>query len=167
MIKIDKHDFDIADDQDEIRVDGLCRELLREFHCSLPERGVPPLEAGALAHGADYYLRDFLVAALRANPFSEAHGMVRRFAATWYITSNLEPNIGELVGYLEGVRELYRFLHRGRLISAPFMAQVELECGDIPYYEQRIDTFLAITGDGYYAWAGECTLKTGGGNGTP
>lgn len=167
MIEFHKHDFDISSDQDEIRVDGLCRGLLREFHRILLDRGTAPLEAGLLAHGADYYLRDFLVAARRVNPFDEAHGMVRRFAATWYIISTLEPDIGELAGYLAGVREFYRFLHAAGSISRTCLDETEQECDDVPYYQQRIDSFFAITGDGYHAWENECTLKSGGDSGTP
>lgn len=73
----------------------------------------------------------------------------------------------ELAGYLAGVRELYRFLHQRGLISAHYLEQVEQECGDIPYYTQRIDSFFAITGDGYLAWERECSLKNGGNGGTP
>lgn len=162
MIELTKQDFDITSDEDEIRVDGICRELLREFHGYLLERGTPPLEAGSLAHGADYYLRDFLVACLRDNLLDERPGKVRRFAATWYIISTLEPNGEELVGYLKGVREFYRFLYALGGISALCLQQAELECGDMPYYEERIESFLAITGDGYSTWAKECPLKDRG-----
>jgi hypothetical protein len=159
MIDLNKDDFHISSDQDEIRVDGLCRELLREFHRFLLERGIDPEEAGSLAHGADYFLRDFVVASRRSNLFDEEPGLVRRFAATWYIISTLEPTIGEIRGYLRGILELYRFLLDRGLISAAYCEEIEQECADTPYYEERIESFWKITGDGYPAWERECTLK--------
>jgi hypothetical protein len=161
MMKPDKGTFRITNDDDEVRVDGLCRDLLREFHGNLLERGTEPLEAGCHAHGADYFLRDFVVSARRCNPFDEAPGLVRRFAATWYIISTLEPSIRELSGLLKGVRELFRFLLEEGLISADYWSDVERECADIPYYEERIESFLKIRGDGYLAWERECSLKNG------
>jgi len=159
MIAYDKNDFTIASDEDEVRVDGLCRELLREFHGALLEQGVVPLEAGSLAHGADYYVRDFVVSAQRLNLFEEQPGAVRRFAATWYIISNLEPGIDELAGHLRGVREFYRFLHRRKLVSRAFLERVEQECADTAYYEGRIESFWNMEAGGYQAWEAECTLK--------
>jgi hypothetical protein len=161
MMKPDKDAFRITNDDDEVRVDGLCRDLLREFHGNLLERGTDPLEAGCHAHGADYFLRDFVVSARRCSPFDETPGLVRRFAATWYIISSLEPTIGELGGLLRGVREFFRFLHAGGLISGEYWSDVERECVDIPYYEQRIKSFQEICGDEYYAWERECSQKTG------
>jgi hypothetical protein len=160
MIELTHNDFAIASDEDEIRVDGLCRELLRNFHHSLLQRGTQPLEAGFLAHGADYFLRDFVVAARRMNLLDGTPGIVRRFAATWYIISTLEPDWEELAGHLEGIRELYRFLHAEKLISTSCLEEAERECADRHYYEKRISSFRDITGDGYYAWERECTLKS-------
>jgi hypothetical protein len=159
MIEVNKDDFDIKDDQDEIRVDGLCRDLLREFHRNLLERGIDPGEAGSLAHGADYFLRDFVIASRRRNLFDEVSGLVRRFAATWYIISTLEPTIQELSCFLKGIHELYGYLHAEGLISASCYEAVEQECSHIPYYEERIDSFWKIRGDSYLAWERECSLK--------
>jgi hypothetical protein len=161
MIKPDKENFRITNDDDEVRVDGLCRDLLREFHRNLLERGTEPLEAGSHAHGADYFLRDFVVSARRCNPFDETSGLVLRFAATWYIISSLEPSIRELASLLKGVREFFRFLYARGLISADYLSDVERECTDIPYYEERIGSFRKICGDGYLAWERECSLKNG------
>ena len=159
VTEIRKEDFNISSDRDEIRVDGLCRELLRGFHRYLLEKGTDPLEAGTLAHGADYYLRDFIVSSRRRNLFEEAPGLVRRFAATWYIISNLEPSAGELGAMLRGIMEFYRFLHEHELLSDDFMGIVEQECSDSPFYEERIRSFLEIRGDGYLAWERMCGLK--------
>jgi hypothetical protein len=60
---MNRPDFTIVNDADELRVDERCRELLQRFHRHLLDAGIPPAEAGELAHGADYYLRDFLVSA--------------------------------------------------------------------------------------------------------
>ena len=161
LIEIRKEDFNIASDMDEIRVDGLCRDLLRGFHRHLLEKGTAPLEAGTLAHGADYYLRDFIVSSRRRNLFEETPGLIRRFAATWYIISNLEPSAEELGAMLRGIMEFYRFLHENRLVSDDYLGIIEQECTDIPFYEERIRSFLDIKGDGYLAWERVCGLKDG------
>lgn len=160
MFEVKNDDFHIRSDQDEIRVDGLCRELLREFHRSLLVRGADPEEAGSLAHGADYFVRDFVVASQRRNLLDEAPGLVRRFAATWYIISTMEPTIGEISGILRGIRELYRFLRDKGLVSAAYCEKMEQECEDTAYYEKRIESFWEITGDGYPDWERECSLKS-------
>jgi hypothetical protein len=159
MTKLDKSDFTITSDDDEIRVDGLCRDLLKEFHSRLLQQGVAPLEAGALAHGADYFIRDFVISARRRNLFQESENCVRPFAATWYIISNLEPTAGELAGHLKGVREFYRFLRSEGLISGKFLEMIEKECNDIRWYRERIESFWEISDDGYLAWERECSLK--------
>lgn len=159
MTHFNKSRFTITNDDDEVRVDGLCRELLQEFHRSLLERGIAPEEAGSLAHGADYFLRDFVVASRRCNLFDEVPGLVRRFAATWYIISTLEPKIRELSGFVQGVCELFRFLRSKDLVSDTYHATVERECADLCYYEERIESFMKISGDGYLAWKRECSLN--------
>ncbi|MEA5114570.1 MAG: hypothetical protein VB050_11145 [Geobacteraceae bacterium] len=159
MTKTDKKDFKITSDEDEIRVDGLCRNILRDFHRSLLDRGTPPHEAGSLAHGADYFLRDYVVSARRENILDETPGLIRRFAATWYIISTLEPSLDELAGYLKGVRAFYYFLHDKGMISPPWLSRAVQECSDLDYYGKRIESFWNIKDDGYVAWEAECTLK--------
>jgi len=159
MTKIDKSEFTITSDDDEIRVDGLCRTLLQDFHGQLLRNGVSPLDAGSLAHGADYFIRDFVVSARRRNLFQESANTVRPFAATWYIISNLEPTAEELTAHLRGVREFYRFLHAEGLISETFLDLIEKECDDMHWYRERIESFWNITDDGYLAWERECSLK--------
>lgn len=161
MIKIAKNDFSIASDEDETRVDGLCRDILKAFHLSLLDRGIPPHEAGNLAHSADYFLRDYVVSARRESILDETPGLIRRFAATWYIISTLEPSLNELAGYLKGVRAFYAFLNDKGLISPSCLSQAEKECSDLAYYEKRIESFWDIKDDGYLAWERECTLKPG------
>ena len=159
MIEFEKNSFDIASIEDELRVDKICRKLLKDFHQDLQQKGMPPLAAGSLAHSADYYLRDYLVSARQQNLLLEKSGVVRRFAATWYIISTLEPTVEELAGHLNGIREFYRFLYSAGLISRAFLALIEQECDDIGWYTERITSFWNIRADGYLAWERECTLK--------
>jgi hypothetical protein len=159
VIHLDKTAFDVASIEDELRVDDLCRKLLKDFHQNLLENGVAPLEAGSMAHGADYFLRDYLVSARNRNLFQEKEGLVQAFAATWYIISTLEPSIEELAKHLNGVREFYRFLHAEGLVSGKFLDQIEKECADLGWYGERIESFWNIRDDGYPAWERVCSLK--------
>lgn len=161
VLLVDKSEFEISSLEDEIRADNLCRELLQRFYRELLDGDIPPGEATSLASGADYFARDFLIARKQKNIFEEIPGMVRQFAGNWYITNTLEPDIGELSSYLEGVKTFYAFLHAHRLISDPYLEAVGKECNDRGYYEERIKSFWEIHGDGYFAWERECTLKDG------
>ncbi len=159
MLEFDKNTFDIASVEDELRVDEICRKLLKDFHQDLLRKGVSPLASGSLAQSADYYLRDYLVSARQQNLLEEKSGVVRRFAATWYIISTLEPTVEELTGHLNGIREFYRYLHSAGLLSEAFLALIEQECDDIRWYSERIASFWKIRDDGYLAWERECSLK--------
>lgn len=159
MIEFEKNSFDIASIEDELRVDEICRKLLKDFHQDLQGKGLSPLTAGTLAHSADYYLRDYLVSARQQNLLVEKSGNVRKFAATWYIISTLEPTVEELAGHLNGIREFYRYLLSAGLISEAFLAQIEQECDEIGWYTERIESFWNIRDDGYLAWERECSLK--------
>ncbi|KAF0221188.1 MAG: hypothetical protein FD174_686 [Geobacteraceae bacterium] len=158
-LTVNKGDFELGSLEDELRVDELCRKLLQRFYLQLMEEGMTPAEATTLADSADYFVRDFVVAVKQRNIFAERAGIVRQFAGNWYIISNMEPDIRQLSAHLDGIKAFYRFLHGHKLLSDPFMMQVEGECGDIAYYESRIGSFLEITGDGYGVWERECTLK--------
>ncbi len=155
---LNKTDFTITTDDDELRVDDLCRRLLRTFHQHLLQSGTPPAQAGRLAHSADYYLRDFLVSAQRADLFAETPGIVRRFAATWYIITTLEPAMGELGDHLQGVLALYGYLQEQGLLSPDYLHRIGEECAETAWYEERISSFWAITGDGYRDWLARCPL---------
>jgi hypothetical protein len=165
-LKVVKGEFDVESLEDELRADGLCQRLLKRFYLKLMEEGMTPEEATALAGSADYFVRDFVVAVKQRNLFAEFPGIVRQFAGNWYIISNMEPNGRQLASHLDGIRAFYRFLYGHKLLSLPFMGEVEGECDDIAYYESRIESFWAITGDGYGAWERECTLKDDGGSAT-
>ncbi len=154
-----REDFDIRSLEDEIRVDELCSRLLRLFHQDLLHRAVPPQEAGALAQGADYFLREFVIPDRRENIFGLASERIRQFAGNWYIIKTLEPNMAELTGILRGVAEFYEYCRRLDKVSAEFLSGVRRECDDLDYYRRRIDSFWAIEEDGYFAWERECSLK--------
>ena len=160
--KLTPRDFTLGSLDDDLRVDRLCKGLLMRFYEQLLADGLDPVLATSHAGGADYFLRDFVIDRLLANPLGGEPGLVRRFAATWYIISTLEPDAAELGRVLDGVAEFYRFLHRNGLVSAAYLASVESECADRDYYAGRIDAFWAITGDGYLAWERECPLALTG-----
>ena len=148
----DKGDFEIETFDDELRVDDLCRKLLLRFYEQMLQEQVSPEKASALASSADYFLRDFVIDKMRLNVLGEHSDIVRKFAGTWYIINNLEPNLPELSGHLAGILAFYRFLSRSGAISADYLEYVERGCGDLGYYEERIATFWDIQGDGYSAW---------------
>jgi hypothetical protein len=152
--------FDCTCLEDEMRADRLCLDLLRQFAvAAAADGGVDPVAAGALARGADYFLRDFVIADRRDNLLRLPPGRVRQFAGNWYIVRNLEPNLVELSGILKGVAGFYRYLAARGLVSAATAARVGKECADLPYYRERIESFWAIAGDGYLAWDSACRLQ--------
>lgn len=155
-----KKNFDVADLQDEIRVDELCSRLLR-FFCQhlIQQEGISPAEAGTLAQGADYFLREFVIPDRRENIFALRPGRVRQFAGNWYIIRNLEPNMAELTGILRGVAAFYHYARQKGKVSSELADRVAEECRDLPFYSQRIESFWEIQGDGYIAWEKECSLK--------
>jgi hypothetical protein len=158
-LKINKKDFDQETLDDALRVDRLCQDLLRGFYDALLEGGISPEEATRLANGADYYVRDFVVDNRARNVFDERSGLVRQFAGNWYIVSTIEPDIAQLGQYLEGILSFYRYLHDRKLVTDRFLRQIDQECGDLAFYERRIEEFWAIKGDGYVAWEKACSLK--------
>ncbi len=158
-LSVNKDDFRLETLEDEIRVDGLFRDILKHFYVQLLEDGLTPERATLLANSADYYVRDFVVDSRRRNLFEEKPGIVRQFAGNWYIVNTVEPDIPQLSGHLDGIRAFYRFLRSRDLVSAEFLRQIENECADTDFYAGRISSFWDITGDGYAAWEQECTLK--------
>lgn len=152
-------DFECVSLDDEPRADERCRELLKRFYLYLVNSGMTPEHASELAFSADLYLRDYIVDFARRNVVRPQPGIVRRFAATWFITHTLDPEMRILERHLDGVRELYRYLHGQRLISSEELDFLEDEAAQTDYYRQRIESFLAIVGDGYFAWEAECPLR--------
>jgi hypothetical protein len=158
-MKLTKSDFQIASLEDELRVDGLCRELLMNFYNDRIESGLNEDEATLLANSADFYLRDYLIGAKQLNLLEFDPDVVKKFAGNWYIVNSMEPVIEEIETHLKGIREFYSFLHRFEAIDAELYAAVVRDCSDIDYYRSRIDSFWEIKGDGYYEWERECSLK--------
>jgi hypothetical protein len=159
--QIDKSGFTPGTPEDDLRIDRLCKELLRSFYDRLLTEGLSPEEATALANGADYFVRDFVVDFKALNLFAEQPGIVRQFAGNWYIINTLEPEIRQLARHLRGIKAFYRFLRDRQLIPEGFLKIIEQECDELPFYESRIDSFWEIKGDGYLAWERECSLKVG------
>jgi hypothetical protein len=159
LVSIEKSEFDVYTLDDEIRVDALCSDLLRTFYRYLLGKNIPAGEATALASGADYFTRDFVIARKQKNILDIRPGTVRQFAGNWYIANTLEPNIRELSGHLAGVKAFYGFLRECGIIADEILLAIEKECDDGDYYEDRIESFWEIQGDGYFAWDRECTLK--------
>jgi hypothetical protein len=152
--------FVVRDLQDEIRVDELCQRLLQCFLRDLVENEkILTVQAGALAHGADYFLREFVIPDRRENILALRPGRVRQFAGNWYIARNLEPNMVELESILKGIAAFYAYLCKIGKVGAELTETVRQECAQLDYYRQRIEDFWAIEGDGYQAWERECTLK--------
>jgi len=158
-MKLTKSDFQIGTLEDELRVDGLCRELLMAFYLERIESGLNEHDATLLASSADHFLRDYLIGVRQLNLLDSDPGIVRSFAGNWYIVNTMEPVIEEIEVHLNGIREFYRFLFRINAIGAHFLGRIETDCADITYYKSRIDSFWDIKGDGYIEWERECTLK--------
>jgi hypothetical protein len=149
--------FSLRKGDDEIRVDRLCSQLLRHFHnYLLEELQLAPLEAGIRASGADYFLRDYVIDCRRGNIFRIPSEAVKFFAGNWYITHKLEPNLKELQAILAGISSFYHYCAARQLVTPDLVEEIDAACNDLPTYQQRIDTFFAIEGDGYAAWFQGC-----------
>jgi hypothetical protein len=157
-IEYEHEDFDFTTLEDELRVDGLCQSLLKQFYQHLQLAGRPPQQASDLAYAVDFYLRDYVLDFARQNVVRPQPGLIRRFAANWFITHTLDPEAAMLERHLEGIKEFYRYLHGLHFISREELTWLEKEAAHIDYYRQRIENFLAIYGDGYTAWDAECPL---------
>lgn len=152
--------FDIKTLDDEIRVDQLCQEFLKLFYCDLVERqALSPEAASALAYGADYFLREFVIPDRLENLFALRPGRVRQFAGNWYIVRTLEPNMVELGSILKGVDAFYDFCLRQTKVTPLLRDQIRQETTELSFYESRIKAFWEISGDGFSAWDQACPLR--------
>ena len=158
-IEFEHDDFDFSTLDDELRVDELCQSLLKQFYQHLQLGGRTPQQASELAYAVDFYLRDYVLDFARQNVMRPRTGIIRRFAANWYITHTLDPEVAMLERHLEGIREFYRYLHGLHYICREELTWLEKEAAQSEYYRQRIENFLAIYGEGYTAWDAECPLK--------
>lgn len=157
--RINTADFEVRTFEDEIRVDELCSRLLSAVRDQLLAGGTTdPSEAGALCHGADYFLREFVIAECHDNLFRLPAERVRQFAGHWYIVRTLEPNAAELTAILAGISACYQVFTDHGLVSRELAAAIGAACADLPSYCQRIETFWAIEGDGFDSWRAACPL---------
>ena len=144
---------------DEIRVDQICKVLLKEYHqYILKNKAIPPLEAGSMASGADYYLRDFMVDNRRTNIFKISPELIYSFAGNWYIVNTLEPNMVELESILIGIDNFYSFCAEKKMINPAMAEKVSQACSRHDYYQQRIESFNDLSGDGFVAWNSTCPI---------
>lgn len=155
-----RRNFDIKTLDDEIRVDALCQEFLKLFYRDLVERRALAAEAAsALAYGADYFLREFVIPDRLENLLALRPGRVRQFAGNWYIVRTLEPNMVELRSILSGVDAFYDFCLHQKRVDAALREQVRRETADLSFYQDRIQAFWEISGDGFFAWDRACPLR--------
>lgn len=153
-------DYTITTLDDEIRVDQLCVDLLRRFNQHMTQQArLNPEQAGEICHGADYFLREFIIADRHNNLFRIDPERVRQFAGHWYIIRTPEPNMIELDTILKGTAEFYDYLANQGLVDQQNAADIKAHCLEHDYYQQRIDDFWAITGEGYNAWRQACPLE--------
>ncbi len=157
---LNKTDYNIQNLDDEIRVDKLCVDLLRHLYQDLTQqKSVLPEQAGEFCQGADYFLREFIVADRCENLFAVEALRVRQFAGHWYIVRTPEPNLTELEKILAGTAVFYGFLSRQGLVTEVDADEITSQCRELDYYRQRIDDFWAIEDDGYTAWQKACPLE--------
>lgn len=156
-----RSDFTIRSLEDEIRVDQGCQALLHHFKQYLTSSlDLTALEAGELCHGADFFLRDFLVADRHDNLFDIDPNRIRQFGGHWYIVRSLEPNVKELTSILAGTKSFYRFLAEHDMVGDLLVESIVTLCQDTDYFKKRIDDYWTIQGDGYDEWREACPLET-------
>ncbi|HMB16597.1 MAG TPA: hypothetical protein VKN62_09800 [Pelovirga sp.] len=156
-LNVQPDNFFINDLSDEVRVDQLCQMLLKDFHRHLLDSGhCNPLEAGNMAGGGDYFLRDYVIDTLRANIFHITARQVRGFAGNWYIHRTLEPNMKELESLLKGVKAFYGYCGLKGWIAATVVDDIAVVCADLDFFRARIDSFHALKGDDYPGWCEQC-----------
>ncbi len=159
MTTLNIRDFDVTDLSDEIRVDSLCQKILKKFHRDLlEEQDCDPLEAGSLARGADYFLREFIIADRQDNIFEIDPKRVQQFAGNWYIIKNMEPNMEELTDLLFGIDAFYSWCVKIGQYNKLAQKQIHEFCRGGDHYRARIERFWEIT-DNYAEWDSEIPLR--------
>lgn len=156
---MDKNSYTIDTLDSEITVDHRCAALLKQFHANLLKEGIEALDAGQIALGADYFLREFVIGTCRENLFELEPIRVRQFAGHWYIIKTLEPNLKELTQILQGVAIFYTYLQQQGAVDSATLEKIKTNSTDIDFYRRRIEGFWEISGDdGYPQWCQECPL---------
>jgi hypothetical protein len=158
-IVFERDDFEFDTIDEELQVDGRCQQILKQFYLFLQQQGMPAERASEYAFSADLYLRDYLIDFGRQNIVRPQPGIVTTFAGSWFITHTLDPDSAMLERHLTAITELYRYMHRQHLISADELDFLLNEAGDLPFYRDRIDSFLNLTGDGFVVWDAGCPGK--------
>ena len=158
-IVFEHDDFEFTNLEEELQVDQRCQLVLKYFYLHLQQQGMAAGRASELAFSADLYVRDYLLDFARQNIVRPQPGIVRIFAASWFITHTLDPELALLERHLSAIAEFYRFLNRQHYISADELAFLLEEAGQVDFYQKRIDSFLSINGDGFVAWDSECPAK--------
>lgn len=164
-IIFDHEDFDFETLEEELKVDEQCRKLLQQFYLWLQQQNMTTEHASELAYSVDFYLRDYVLDFLRCNALRPQKGQVRYFAGNWYITRTMDPEITVLERHLEGVGLFYAFLHELHLITPVDLAEIKREIADLDYFQQRIEGFMALAGDGYEDWNRACPCNVEKGSG--
>lgn len=158
-IEFEHDDFEFASLEEELLVDQRCQQVLKHLYQNLQQRGMSAERASELAYSADLYVRDYLLDFARQNLVRPQPGIVRKYAASWFITHTLDPEMVLLERHLSAIAELYRFLHRQHLISAGELEFLLEEAGQLDFYQKRIDSFMNISGDGFAEWDAECPAR--------
>lgn len=158
-VEFEHDDFEFDTLDEELLVDRRCQQLLTHFYLNLQQQGMVAERASELAFSADLYLRDYLLDFGRQNVARPQPGIIRKFAASWFITHTLDPEMAMLERHLVGIVAFYRYLHRQHLISADELAFLQQEAAETGFYRKRIDSFLGISGDGFVAWDQKCPAE--------
>lgn len=154
-----KANYSISSLEDEIRADRHCSALLKQFHqYLLQELQIDPLEAGSLAAGVDYFLREFIIGSRRENILEIPALRVRQFGGNWYIIRNLEPNMDELTDMMLGTDAFYRYCAAQKLVAETTAVEISEECVRLDDFDRRIEEFHNISGDGFKKWDQACPL---------
>ncbi len=131
-----------------VRKDRACAELLHAFCRWLqqPEGGEKrPDHAGALAHAADRYLREFVVDCKELGPDHADPALVRQYLGHWYIVHTLEPSHDEIDRTAEALTHLYRFLAGQGVVDDDTARAVAELLADPAYFHDRLERFWNLT----------------------
>ncbi len=148
------------------RKDRACAELLQAFCRWLqqPHGGKKePDHAGALAHAADRYLREFVVDCKELGPDHPDPALVRQYLGHWYIVHTLEPSHDEIDRAAEALTHLYRFLAGQEVVDGGTARAVAELLADTAYFHDRLERFWNLTPDEIPDWLAADDYRQRGG----
>ncbi len=151
----DRRRYVLRGQDDFVRLDSECLQLLRGYYAWLQEPEGPclsPEEASPLAHAADRFLRDFVVDIKETGPGDEDPTLVRQYLSNWYIIHTLEPSHEEMACILEALGHLYAYLSRRGVVSPATAERVAAHLAQPGFYHKRLEDFWALTPDGIPGW---------------